>query len=88
MTKREHMVEVELDDIDEDILEVYDVIHEKLGMPISAFLENYADAIKYGWEPYLEETMIKKLFSWRLFLKNEIIKLDEKIDELIEPEED
>lgn len=85
MTKREHMVEVELDDIPEELLEKYNVIHEKLGIPIEAVLENYADAIQYGWEPYLDEIMISRLFSWRLFLINEISKLDEKIDELIEP---
>lgn len=89
MTKEKHMVEVDLSDMNEDVLNQYNELHEKFGLRIEAFLESYVDALQYEWEPYITENeSVNQLYLKRVFWINEILKLDDEIDEIINSLED
>lgn len=79
MTKKEHLVEVELD-ISEEVLERM----KKLGWTPKAVIECYADADEYGWTEHLEQSEIKELFKQRIVFMEQIILIDNRIDAIIE----
>ena len=83
MTKKEHMVELtdeEFEDVDPEIIKKL----EDDGISIGSAIENYADALRYGWTEYLHYPDVNALFQVRCFIVEEINQLDTKIDEHIE----
>lgn len=78
------MVEVKFDDDDEELQEKLKILEENCHS-LDSVLRNYADAVMYDWDKYIEiYPEVKAMYSVRCDLLELINQLDEKIDDFIE----
>ena len=87
MTKREHMVEVPLEEFDEDLIPLIEELEKEGHVTVSVALQNYLDASTYGWTEYLHEPEINARYHVRAMLLKMIDDIDDDIDDLIEAKE-
>lgn len=84
MTKREHMVEIPLEDFDEETIQKINELQDNDKLTIGVVLQNYLDASQYGWEDYLDIPEVNAKYHVRAILLQIIEDLDDKIDDVIE----